>query len=115
MMRTWGRVYAADGTYQWVAVTTDAAGSDENVWLTTLIQCIKLNLGESPFYANLGIPAQPTIMTQVYPDYYMSAIQQWFAPFFAALTISRERTFTPTYNVGVTFKNGTSITVPVAV
>lgn len=74
-MRTWGRQYAKDGTYQWVEVTTDPNGFSDNLWLTTLVQALKLNLGESPFYANLGIPQYQTIMTQVMPSYYVSNIQ----------------------------------------
>ena len=55
-MRTYGRVYAEDGSYTWVEVSTDANGFDDMVMLTTLAQVLKLNLGESPFYANFGIP-----------------------------------------------------------
>lgn len=114
-MRTWGRVPIDElGNYKWIEVTTDANGYDDACYATTLVQVLKLNLGESPFYANLGIPAQPTIMTQVYPDYYLSYIQQYFAPFFAALTLSRKNTFEPTYNMAATFHNGAVLVTQVA-
>ncbi len=55
-MRTYGRQYNADGTYTWVEVSTDANGFDDAVWLTTMAQVLQLHLGESPFFANFGIP-----------------------------------------------------------
>ena len=78
-MRTFGRVYALnkDGSRQkpqppgypyWQQVSTDANGYNDAVQLTTLCQVLQLNLGESPFYANFGIPAVPTIVQQVQPD-----------------------------------------------
>lgn len=68
--------------------------------MTTLAQVLKLNLGESPFYANYGIPQVQTILTQVFPDYYVMQTQSQFASFFASLTISRlPATLPPEYNV----------------
>ena len=87
-------------------VSTDAHGYNDAVMLTTLIQTFKLNLGESPFYANYGIPAHQTIIQQVAPDYYINYIQQLFAPNFASLQISKTNTNPPTYAVAVTTKQG---------
>ncbi|OYV47662.1 MAG: hypothetical protein B7X10_04325, partial [Burkholderiales bacterium 21-58-4] len=67
----------------WVEITTDANGFNDNVYLTTLAQILKLNLGESPFWANYGIPQYQTIMTQVFPDYYAMQTQTQMAPYFA--------------------------------
>ena len=78
-MRTWGRVFSPDGSYQWVRVNTDANGSSDGVWLTTLLQCLQLNLGESPFYANYGIPAEQSVIQQLWPDYNVLLTQQQFA------------------------------------
>ncbi|MCN3073292.1 hypothetical protein MLN10_17095 [Escherichia coli] len=64
-MRTWGRVIDANGNKKWVAVESDANGDFSYGWLTTLIQTLKLGLGESPFYANYGIPAQQCIVQQI--------------------------------------------------
>lgn len=88
-MRTWGRITHEDGRQEWVAVETSPAGDNTSVWLTTLVQTLKLSLGESPFYAQYGIPAQQSIVQQIYPDYYVNIVQQQFAQYFASLTIKR--------------------------
>ncbi len=90
----------------WIEVATDAQGFDDYVWITTLIQCLKLNLGESPFYANYGIPAKPSVVQQVHPDYYVARTQQQFAPRFASLIVSKLPLLTPTYKISVTTNQG---------
>jgi hypothetical protein len=90
-MRTYGRIVPDPlfpATKKWVEVDTDANGYDDMVWLTTLIQVIKLNLNESPFYSNYGIPAHSSIISQLAPDYYMNYIQQAFAGYFMFLSIT---------------------------
>ena len=115
-MRTWGRVIDAAGNKKWVIVEEDADGDFSYGWLTTLIQTLKLGLGESPFYAQYGIPAQPSIVQQIYPDYYVSMTQQQFAGYFASLTISKVTgAANPTYNIEVVFLNGVSYRQEVAV
>lgn len=107
---------------QWVQVDPTAAGFDDYIYITTLIQTLKLNLGESPFYANYGIPAKASIVQQVAPDFYVMRTQQQFAGFFANLTIARApappgyAVDTPTYNIAVTTHEGVklSVTVPIA-
>lgn len=101
-MRTWGR----DRDGKWVEVSTDANGFDDAVWITTLIQCLLLNLGESPFYANYGIPAHPSVVTQVFPDFYVARTQQQFASRFASLVIAKQQSATPTYRINVTTHQG---------
>jgi hypothetical protein len=106
-MRTYGRKSNPDGSKTWVEIDTDANGFNDNVWLTTLAQCLKLNLGESPFYSNFGIPAYQTIVTQVLPDYYVMQTQTQFAPHFASLTISRVPQSTPpVYNLSAVTNSG---------
>jgi hypothetical protein len=108
-MRTWGRVADANGNKKWVEVSSDENGDFSHGWLTTLIQTLKLGLGESPFYAQYGIPAQQSIVTQVYPDYYVNMAQQQFAGYFASLSIAKVDTATnPTYEIQVVFFNGVS-------
>lgn len=114
-MRTWGRVYAEDGSYAWTPVTTDANGYNDAVYLTTLVQVLKLNLGESPFYANLGIPQQQTIMSQIFPDFYANNIVQYFAPYFASLKVTRKSTSPPVYNVQALSQQGSILTAVVPV
>ena len=115
-MRTYGRINQVDnrgGT--WVEVDTDANGYSENVYLTTLVQVLKLNLGESPFWGDYGIPAYQSVMTQVPPDFYVARTQQQFAPFFASLSITRVVGATqPTYNVRAVCFGGAILTTTVA-
>lgn len=106
-MRTYGRIANEDGSKTWVVVQTDANGYNDNVWVTTLAQCLKLNLGESPFYANYGIPQYQTVVTQVFPDFYVAQTQTQFAPHFASLTIVRvQGSFPPVYKANIVCNNG---------
>ena len=77
------------GNYQWVVIQTDANGSDDYCYITALIQCLRLNLNESPFWAQFGLPAETLVMMQVQPDYYTYFIQNFFSQFFASLIISK--------------------------
>lgn len=110
-MRAWGRPVNADGTYgPWTAVSTQANGLNDAFYITALAQCLRLNMGESPLYANSGIPQIQTIMTQTYPDFYMSRIQQQYAQYFASLTIVRvQGTNPPQYNVRAVTHSGAVI------
>lgn len=115
-MRTWGRVTGEDGRRRWVAVETAESGDNTQVWLTTLIQTLKLNLGESPLFTQYGIPAQQSVMTQVYPDYYVNMVQQQFAGYFASLTVRRVTTIgDPVYEVEVVTLNGATYREKIAV
>lgn len=122
-MRTYGRVYSvppsafSDGVYTWVEVSTAANGSNDYVWLTTLIQCLKLQTNESPFYANYGIPAQRSVMQQIAPDFDVMKTQAQFAPYFASLIVARQPGAPgspPTYVVNVVLNDGTKLMIPVA-
>lgn len=112
-MRTYGRVTDEYGNKKWVEVDTDANGFNDAVYVTTLAQVLKLNLGESPFYGDYGIPEHQTIMTQVQPDYYVAYTQQRFAQYFAALVIAKMSDFPPTYRINVTTKQGAKINATV--
>lgn len=108
-MRTYGRVTNPNGTRSWVEVTTDANGFDDMVWATTLAQCLLLNLGESPFYANYGIPAKQSIVQQIAPDYYVAQTQRQFAQYFANLVVAKQNGNPPTYKVNVTTHQGVKL------
>jgi hypothetical protein len=115
-MRTYGRVYnQLDGTYKWVEVSTDVNGHNDYVWLTTLVQCLKLNLNESPFYANYGIPAQPSVITQIFPDFYVNQTQTQFAKYFASLIVSKISSPTPTYRINAITNQGTTVAADIPV
>lgn len=113
-MRTYGRITNEDGTKTWQEVTTDANGFNDAVYITTLIQCLKLSINESPFYANYGIPAQQSILTQIFPDFYVAQTQAQFAPYFASLSVSRTQgTPDPTYQVNLVTQQGSRVAFPV--
>jgi hypothetical protein len=89
-LRVYGRTRdVLTGKKTWVVVTTDANGFNDEVYLTNLAQVLKLNLGESPFWADWGIPARQSVITQIDPDFYMALIQQRFALNFMSLTLQR--------------------------
>ena len=115
-MRTWGRVGQIGGQGgTWTLVQTDVNGDNSNVYLTALVQVLRLNLLESPFWANYGIPAYPSVTSQVFPDFYATATQTQFAPFFASLTIIRvQGSFPPVYNVRALCYSGAILTAQVA-
>lgn len=114
-MRTWGRVPDGSGGLKWIEIATGANGSNEEVYLTALCQVLKLNLLESPFYANYGIPQYPTVITQVFPDYYVMQIQQQYAQFFATLSISPvPNSSAPAYNIRAVTKFGTTLSAEIA-
>lgn len=108
-MRTFARIYNQQGTARWVLVQTDAQGFDDYVWATTLIQCFKLNINESPFYSNYGLPSVQAVLQQIAPDSYMANLQALFAPYFASLIISRQAASPPTYRANLTFQNGVQL------
>jgi hypothetical protein len=115
-MRVYGRVYnQATQTYSWQEVQTSATGQNDYVYITALIQCLKLNLNESPFWANYGIPAQQSVVTQIFPDFYVYLIQQRYSQFFAVLTINKVQSYTPTYQINIVTNNGVQIQQTVAV
>jgi hypothetical protein len=90
-MRVYGRI-VPDILYpdkkKWVVVETDSGGFNDMVYLTNMIQVIRLNLHESPFFSNWGIPAHASVMTQIAPDYYLNLIQQRFSQYFLSLVLT---------------------------
>jgi len=105
---------APPGTMAWVEVDTDAQGLNDAVYLTTLIQNLKLVLGESPFYGDFGIPVEQSVAQQVFPDFYVSLTQQRFSPYFSSLIIVRTDDNPPTYRVNLITNQGFKFTAEVA-
>jgi hypothetical protein len=108
-MRTYARARNADGTKTWVTIETAANGDNSLVYLVTLCQVLLLNLNESPWFGNFGLPSQQSVMQQVAPDYYISRTQQQFAPYFASLLIAKAGSNPPTYNIAVTTLAGAQL------
>lgn len=127
-MRVYGRrplppnLDPAAPKWQWIEIDTDASGSNDAVNITWLVQCLKLQINESPFWGNWGIPARQSVMTQTAPDYYVTLMQQRFAPLFASLIITknppaaatRDSRPTPTYTVNLLTHQGVRVG-PIAV
>lgn len=117
-MRTWGRV-AVNGVIppgtQWTEVVTDSNGFNDMVYLTTLCQVLLLGLGESPFYANYGIPAVQSVLTQIFPDFYVNFTQQQFSQYFANLSVVKLSTRTPIYQINVITQQGYTLNASVGV
>jgi len=115
-MRIWGRPRDQAGNVgAWTAVETAPDGTNDLVYVTNLCQVLLLNLNESPFYANYGIPAHPSVVTQVFPDYYVIYTQQQFAAFFANLLVSKKPLPSPTYNVNVTTHAGVKLNASIPI
>jgi hypothetical protein len=116
-VRTYGRTQdVLTGVKTWRVVTTDPNGYNDTVWLTTLAQVLKLNLGESPFWGSWGIPAHQSVVLQIAPDYYMALTQQRFASYFASLILVRvpdavddDGRPAPAYQINVLTNAGASI------
>lgn len=124
-MRTYGRVAASEANptpVKWVEVQTDANGLNDYVYVTALVQELKLNLGESPFWGDRGIPAEPSVLSQVAPDYYTMLMQQRYAPYFMAITISRQPNkavgrgmYSPVYQINITTHYGVQLNLEIPV
>lgn len=117
-MRTWGRVPNGLGGMKWIVVETDVNGFNDYVYITALIQCLKLSVGESPFYANYGIPAQQSVVTQIFPDFYVNQMQQLFSPYFASLIIAKVPPVAgnpdPIYNINIVTNQGARVSLEIA-
>ena len=114
-MRTFGRVpddpANPNGPRHWVVVETNAQGYNDGVYLTAIAQTLKLNLNESPFWANFGIPARQSVMQQIFPDLYVVFTQQYYSQFFASLIISKQAAESalvndPVYNISIVTQQG---------
>ncbi len=104
-MRTYGRV---NGVWTEVTETTD-------VWLTTFVQTLKLQQGESPFYGNYGLPAKESVMGQLAPDAAVARTVAQYSQYFAALSATAIPGATmPTYAIRAVRPDGSINTSPIA-
>ena len=120
-MRTYGRTTDEYGVKTWVVVSTDHLGFNDYVYVTALVEELKLNLGESPFWGDRGIPAKPSVVQQVAPDYYTFLMQGRYAPHFLNLLIVRipgldaTNRPTPTYRINITTHQGVQLEAQIPV
>ena len=119
-MRTYGRVTNPDGTKTWVVVSTAPDGDNSEVYLTALVQTLKLNVNESPFYGSWGLPAHQALIQQLPPDFNVMLTQQRYSAYFASLIVSRVSTppFTnknpPQYRINALTFQGANLQGPIA-
>lgn len=91
-MRIWGRLPPdpVTGKRKWVVVESDKDTGDFSYGrVTELAQTLLLNLNECPMAGDYGIPAQDSIISQSYPDYYVRLTESRFAQYFTSLVITR--------------------------
>lgn len=104
-MRVYGRTpvdpLVPNGPTKWVMVETDENGLNDIVYVVGLAQVLLLNLGESPFWANYGIPAKQSVLQQVFPDYYVILTQGFYSRYFASLIVAKRNDPTPTYDISI--------------
>jgi hypothetical protein len=107
-MRSFGRTPPDEnGKQVWVEIDPDPqTGATDLIYFATLAQTLRLNLGESPFYANYGLPAQQAVQTQIPPDFYIARTQGQFSQYFASLIVAKSpvpipapNPPRPTYNI----------------
>lgn len=97
-MITFGR----DENGLWQSVETDANGYDDDCYLTTVAQVLQSQLGESPFFAQYGIPARQSITARTHPDYWINRVREQFSPMFTSISIVKTVDLTnnePTYHI----------------
>ena len=109
-MRAYGRITNPDGSQSWTVIQTDANGDSSYVYVVALAQTIKLNLNESPFWANYGIPAKIAVLQQLAPDFFMAKISSFYSQFFASLVLAKQpqpiNDPTPRYKLNIVRRNG---------
>lgn len=110
-MRTYGR----DEIGKWLKVETDSNGFNDSVYLTTLIQNLKLAPQESPFFAENGIPANGSVIQQILPTFYVNRIQQQFSQYFSSLQIALTESDPPAYTITAITNSGSKIITQVYV
>ena len=113
---TWAyEAEAPEQQYSWVEVDTDENGFNDNVMLVAFCQVLQLQPGESPFYADYGIPSIAAVQGQTFPDMNVYMMQQRYAPNFVSLVVTSANetdvhgTVTPVYNVVATTHTGAKI------
>ncbi|GBQ07532.1 hypothetical protein [Saccharibacter floricola] len=103
-MRVWTRIKQPDGSRRWQAVDGDEANI---AWLQN---ALLLQLGEAPFSTDWGIPVSQTLVTRIWPDYYLNLTQERFRETFPMLQITRQQNDSnpnPSYVIRALLNDGT--------
>jgi hypothetical protein len=102
----WKQPANNDKGYIWVNIGPDVNGDVSNVFVVNLIQVLLGILGESPMFADYGIPAERSVVTQIFPDFYVNQTQQQFTQYFASLQITKQNQPSPTYSINLITNTG---------
>ena len=114
-MRIHGRKLNADGTKTWVTLDTNNGDSEDQIYALWLIQVLKLNTLESPFWPGWGVPTWQAMQNTFYPDSSIAKIQSQFSQYFSYLSITRLSNPDPYYKIVAITKNGVSQTLSVPI
>lgn len=114
-MRIHGRKKNADGTLSWVTIDTEKGGDQDSVYVLWLIQVLKMNTLESPFWPDWGVPMWQALQNTYYPDSSLAKIQSDFSQYFAYLSITRVPSASDiAYSISLITKSGSQATFQVA-
>ncbi len=112
-MRIYGRQQNLDGSKTWITLDTASGSALDEIYVLWLIQTLKLNTLESPYFPGSGVPIWQAMQNTFYPDSSLAAIQASFSQYFSYLSITRLTNPDPYYNIIVVTKNGVSGTIKV--
>jgi hypothetical protein len=70
---------------------------------------LQLRVGESPFFADAGIPAEDSIITQQEPDYFVNQVKARYQSKFNRFDISKISGNPLVYNIALTTKNNQTV------
>lgn len=114
-MRIFGRQANPDGSYTWVTLDTANGDSQDAIYVLWLVQTLKLNTLESPYFPGSGVPMWQALQNTFYPDSSLATIQATFAPYFSYLSIVRLTNPDPYYKITVITKGGANTTFQVLI
>lgn len=114
-MRIHGRKINPDGTKTWVTYDTAAGDPIDAIYVVWLIQALKMNTLESPFWPGWGVDIWQSLQNTFYPDSSIANMQAEFSQYFSFLSITRQSDPDPHYAVSVITKAGVPLNYRVAV
>lgn len=116
-LRTYGRQENIDSPYgsDWVVVKS-VNEDDEAVWFTDFLQALQLNLGDSPFFANIGISHESVFQRNIPPDVDLLNLINYYSQFFESITADKDTSqYDPVYIIRVKFFSGGIETIKIPV
>jgi len=81
------------------------------IWVTIVKHELQLRVGESPFFADAGIPAEDSIITQQEPDYHVNNVKRRYEAKFRRFDIVKRSIVPLIYDIALTTRNGDNVTL----